>query len=68
MHSKDDTTYFRVEDHSDGLFPIGRLIQVDATEPVGMPHNRDTGAVLDISDEGVASPWNDQINVLIELE
>lgn len=33
-----------------------------------MSHDRDAGAVLNIADEAVAASWDDEIDVLVELE
>ena len=33
-----------------------------------MTHHGDASVVLDISDEGVASAWNDEVNVPVQLE
>lgn len=33
-----------------------------------MTHDWDTGTVLDVSYEGIASPWDHQIDVLVQGE
>lgn len=58
-------TYFGIHDHANGFFQFGRLVHEYVTETVRVTHYWDTSAVLDVSDEGVASPWNHQIDVFI---
>ena len=59
-------TYFRVYDHANGLFQLGSLVNEYVTETVCVTHYGNSGVVLDVSYEGVAPPWDYQIDVSIQ--
>lgn len=58
--------YLGVKYHANSFFQFGRLVDEDVTETVRVTHDWDPGVVLDISHEGVASPWDHQIDVLVQ--
>ena len=45
-----------------------RCVQEHRTETVSVSHDGDPRAVLNAPYEGVAPSWNDQINILVQLQ
>ena len=61
-----ERTHFRIQNHANGRFELGGFIHKDVAETVRVAHDWDPGVVLDISYEGVAPPWDHQIDVLVQ--
>ena len=58
--------YLGIENHANGFFQFGGLIDEDVAETVRVTHDWNTGAILDGSHKGVASPWDYQVDVPVE--
>ena len=61
-------TYLGVDRDAGCLLRISGGVDVDRAQAVRMPHDGDPRAILNVADEAVASPRNDQVDVLVELE
>ena len=60
--------YLGVDRYTSCLLGVGGGVDVDRAQAVRMPHDRDASAILDVADEAVAPAWDDEIDVLVELE
>lgn len=64
----DSEAYLRVHHNPNSFNSIRRFIKVYMADPIRMAHDGNPSVVLDVLDEAVRAPRDDQVDVLVELE